>query len=165
MEQVLDKLIAEMEHLRQTLSEDGGIADIVDVTAETKFDDPGLVTIDEYPYLFVSPISEAPNFETLGRVGYDVRTLTVLVGLVLNASDYFDPSVSETPGTRVLVQAMSKIRAHLRRLAKRNLDFTAGQVRNVVVQSTNYVPDLRGDAFVRMAVTTLVLDKQYQHEA
>ncbi len=164
MEQVIDKLIEEMEYLRVTDSEDGGLVGIIDIRTETKFDDPGIVLVDEYPYIYVAAISDAPNIETLGRSGYDTRSLTIMVTICVNASDYFDPSVSEAPGARVLIQAMAKVRAHLRRLAKRNLDFSAGQVRNVIVASTNYVPDLRGDAFVRMAATTLVIDKQYSHQ-
>jgi hypothetical protein len=68
--------------------------------------------------------------------------------------------VGDLAGSRELVEASGKLRTWLRRLGKRRLD---GLARSLVVQSTNFVPDVRGDAFVRSAVTTLVVKKQYQH--
>lgn len=162
MEQVIDKLIEEIRTLSYTDSINGGISDILPLV-DVKFDDPGLVLFDDYPYAFVAPVLEEPRKETMGRAGYDIRSLLINVVFVVNSGDYFDPSASQASGSRELVQASSKLRAWLRRLGKRNLDGLAG-VRNLVVQSTNYTPDIRGDAFVRTAITTLIVERQYQHE-
>lgn len=160
MEEVIDKLLSEMDELR----EEPDFVQIMDVNVEAKLDDPGIVHIDEYPYIYVAPIMEEPISETMGRAGYDVRLLTLQVGIVINASDFFDPIVSELPGSRALIQASSLVRKRLRRLSKRNLDNLQG-VRAVRVQTTNYVPDLRGEMFlVRAAIITLTVERQYQHE-
>jgi len=157
MEEVIDKLVEEVTALAQD-----ELADFLPLT-DVKWDDPGLVLIDEYPYAFVAPVVDEPKLETVGRAGYDVRSLVISIVFVINQSDYFDPLVSEVSGSRELVRASGLLRAHLRRLGKRQLDGLSG-VRNLTVQSTNFVPDVRGDAFVRSAVTTLVVERQYQHQ-
>lgn len=159
MEQVIDKLIMEMDAL--VIEDD--FLDIMTVAADTKFDDPGLVVMDEYPYLYVAPVDDRPKSETMGLRGYDVRVLTLQIGVVVNAADFFEATVSELPATRELVQASALIRKRLRRLGKRNLDDLSG-VRSLVVEQTNYVPDLRNNVFVRVAVTTITVERQYQHE-
>lgn len=156
MEQVIDKLIAEMDDLAATEE----FKAVFEVGSDTKFDDPGLVVIHEYPYIYVAPINDTPVSET---TGYDVRALSIQIGIVVNASDYFNPAVSELPASRELVQASSLIRKRLRRLFKRRLDGLSG-VRDTVIEQTNYVPDLREDVFVRVAVTSIVVERQYQHE-
>lgn len=156
MEQVIDKLRAEMDALVQT----SDFFDIMNVTTETKFDDPGLVMVDEYPYIYVSPINETPRSET---TTYDVIDLTIQIGVVVNAGDYFDPSVNELPASRELTAASKLIRKYLRRDSKRNLDGMSG-VRDLRVQQIDYVPDLREDVFVRIAVLTIAVERQYQHE-
>lgn len=161
MEQVVDALITELN----SLSTDATFIDALNgpLGAEVKFDDPGMVGTFEYPYMYVAPVSDAPLLETAGLAGYDVRELTIQIGIVVNASDYFNPEVSELPASRELVAASGLVRARLRRLGKRTLGDPA--VRNLVVQQTDYVPDLREDVFVRVAVTTITVEKQYQHEA
>jgi hypothetical protein len=159
VEAVVDKIIQEMEEL--SMSPD--FEDIVEIK-DVKWGDPGVVMTDEYPYFYVDPVADVPKSETLGLAGWDRRTLTVSVGLVVNAADYFDPAVSESPGLRQLVQAMGLVRKRLRRLSKSGLDGEAGPVNNVVVGSTNYIPEVRNTTFVRLAVTTLAVDKTYQHE-
>lgn len=159
MEAVVDALLAEMDDLAET----DDFRDIMFVPVDAKFDDPGLVIVDEYPYIYVAPISDEPSIETMGLRGYDVRKLTLQIGIVVNAADFYDPTVSELPATRELVQASNLIRSRLRRLSKRTLNDLQG-VRSMVVQQTNYVPDLRDDVFVRVAVTTVIVERQYQHE-
>lgn len=159
MEEVIDKLIEEMEELRVS----SAFLDVMDISTETKFDDPGLVLVDEYPYIYVAPILEEPKSETIGRAGYDVLNLNIQIGIVINAADYWDPTVNELPGSRVLVKASKLVRRRLRRLMKRSLDGLDG-VRHVSVGSTNYVPDLRDNVFVRLAVTSITVERQYQNE-
>lgn len=161
MEQVIDKIIEEIKAMNELDTDEGGFADFL-ALKDVKFDDPGLVIVDEYPYAFVAPVSDEPERETMGLAGSDMRRLFINVVFVVNAADYFDPEVSEASGSRELIRASGLLRNWLRRLGKRKLDGLEG-VRNLVVQSTNYVPDLRGDAFVRTAVTTIYVDRQYRH--
>lgn len=159
MEQIIDKLIEEMDSLAAT--ED--FRNVMDLGASCHFDDPGLVMHNEYPYMYVAPLVDAPKGETVGRTGYDIRIMTLQIGVVVDVADFFDATVSELPATRELVQVSALIRKRLRRLGKRTLDDLSG-VRNVSVEQTNYVPDLRENTFVRVAVTTITVERQYQHE-
>jgi len=161
MEQVADALIAELN----ALSEETEFIDALDgrLPTDVKFDDPGVVMTSEYPYIYVTPVSDVPLLETTGLSGYDVRQLTLQIGVVVNAADYFNPAVSELPASRELVRAATLVRKRLRRLSKRTLDVPG--VRSLDVQQTDYVPDLREDVFVRVAVTTIIVERQYQHEA
>lgn len=159
MEEIIDRIIDELTVFAQT---DGstGLADFLPVT-DVKFDDPGLVLVQEYPYIYVGPVTDEPQSETAGKAGYDVRRYYINACIVINQSDYFDASVSELSGSRELVRAGTRLRRWLRRLDKRTLD---GLARNLIVQSTNYVPDMRDGTFVRMAVTTLIVEVQDQNE-
>ncbi len=163
MENVIDKLVADLTVLASTDEADGGLEGVIDVK-DVKWDDPGYVITDEYPYIFVSPLSDEPDIETMGRPGYDVRSLLINVGIVINQADYFDPTTSTASGSRELVVAAGVVRRHFRRLDKRSLDHEAGKVRNLRVVSISYLPEIRGDAFARMAVISLVVDKQYQNQ-
>jgi hypothetical protein len=156
VELVTDRIIAELKALIIT----DEFHDIMDVQS-VYFGDPALVSIDEYPYIYVDPVVDTPVSSTAGKAGWDVRDLTIAVGLVVNASDHFDPSVDEVPGVRAQVRAMALIRKLFARLSKTTLD---NSVRRVQINSTNYVPDMRNNVFVRVALTTLVVQKQYDHE-
>lgn len=156
MEQAIDTIIGELAELVATPA----FLEIMEVSG-VHFDDPGIVHVDQYPYLYVAPQTDALSSSTAGRAGYEVRDLIIEVGLVINASDFFDPSVDEVPGSRAQVRAMALIRKLFARLSKSSLGGTA---RSVKVNSTNYVPDMRNQVFVRVALTTLVVQKQYAHE-
>src|SRR6187399_3628070 len=93
------------------------------------FGDPGIVQVDQYPYIFVEPNVDNPISSTAGKAGYDIRELTVSVGLVVNASDFFDPTVSEVSGLRDLVRAMALIRKLFARLSKTTFDGTVRSVK------------------------------------
>ena len=157
MEDTLDRIISELEALVAT----DEFKDIMEIQS-IYWGDPGLVSVDEYPYLYVEPNVDNPISSTAGRAGYDVRDLTVSVGLVINASDFFDPAVDEVSGSRAQVRAMALIRKLFARLSKSSLG--SPTTRSVKVNATNYVPDMRNAVFVRVALTTLVVQKQYAHE-
>lgn len=159
MEEVVDRLIQELDELRETAEFEA----VLTITTETKLDDPGLVIVDEYPYMYVAPVTEQPRLETIGLAGYDVILLNINIGVVINMADFFDPSVSEVSGTRELMQASKLIRRRLRRLSKRQLDGLSG-VRNLIVQSVNYVPDIRDGTFIKLALLDIVVERQYAHE-
>ncbi len=158
MEQVIDWIIAELDELRQT----DEFFQALPMDAEVKFDDPGIVMIHEYPYMYVAPVSSQTTLETMGVGGYDVDALTMQIGVVVNMADYFNPMVSEVAGTRELIRAATLVRKRLRRFRNRRMDGL--DVRDTVVQSINYVPDVRGETFVKAALLTVVVERQYYHE-
>jgi hypothetical protein len=156
VEDAVDRIISELKALIAT----DEFEDIMEIQS-VWWGDPSVTSIDEYPYLYVEPNVDTPVSSTAGKAGYDVRDLIISVGLVVNASDHFDPSVDEVPGSRAQVRAMALIRKLFARLSKSSL---GGTSRSVKINSTNYVPDMRNNVFVRVALTTLAVQKQYAHE-
>src|SRR5688572_1667951 len=120
MEDVIDAIISEIQQMNELDTEDGGIADFLHLN-DVKFDDPGLVLVDEYPYAFVAPVTDDTERETMGLAGTDRRRLYINVVFVINSADFFDALVSEASGSRELIRASSQLRGWLRRFSKRNL--------------------------------------------
>ena len=160
MEQVVDKVIRELDAFSKTSTADGGMAGIMDIEA-IYFGDPGILPIYNYPAFTVQPIRDAPVSET---TGYEVRNLEVLITLAIDAREFFDKDVEEATGDRKLVQVAFALRRWLRRTANRQLDGEAGQVREVAVSDTNYVAEARDPVIAKSAQLTLTVNKQYQRQ-
>lgn len=163
MEEIVDTLITFCEEVRQ----EPGFSSAYFMQTPTKFGDPGIVEIHEYPYFYVSPISDVPVSGTIGRIGWDTRQLTVQIGLCLDVSDYFDPEKEELPGIRTCVQIMTILRKKLRQFSNITLRDLEG-VQDVVVQNIDYRQSMRGydgnDAYVMMGVLTATVVRRYPHE-
>jgi|SRR5687768_18314672 len=157
MEQVVDKVIRELDIFRQASQVDGGIAGIMDIEA-IYFGDPGILPVYNYPAFTVQPLRDAPDSET---TGYEIRNLEVLITLVIDAREFFDKDVEEATGDRKLVQVAFALRRWLRSVANRQLDGEAGPVREVVVSDTNYVAEARDPVIAKSAQVTLMVNKQY----
>lgn len=164
MEQIIDALVAEIDNFRAADSSTGGIYDLIDVNGPTRWGDPGIVTVDEYPFFYVEPQRHEPSIETMSRAGYDVRTNYVQCCFVVNTADYFDPESDDVPATRQCVIVGEALWKWLRRFSKLRLNDPTN-VRNVVVQSVDYVPQVRGDGiFTRLVVVSVAVEKLYRHE-
>jgi hypothetical protein len=159
MEETIDRIIAILDELR----EEDDFYKALQINAYTKFDDPGIVVVDEYPYMFVAPIAERPRGETMGRAGYDIYQLGIQIGVVINQADYWDSMVPEVSGTRELIQASALIRRRLRRFRNRQLEGVEG-ARNLSIQTVNYVPDVRDGTFVKAALMDIIVERQYPNE-
>jgi hypothetical protein len=153
---VIDAVIKVIDDLRET----DAFKAIMDMDTSVKLDDPGLVLATEYPYIYVSPIGEAERKETIGRAGYEVKDLAIEVCIVIDQSEYYDADNDEVSGTRELLQAASMVRDELKSFSNRGL---GGLARGVKIPSIQYEPQMRGDAFVRMAKLSLIVERQYAH--
>src|SRR5688500_10297820 len=157
MELVVDKVRQELTALSETPSDEGGIADILGIES-IYFGDPGIIPVWLYPAILVQPISDAPVSET---TGYEIRNLQVLISLIINSTEFFEKDVEEAKGDRKLTQAALAMRRWLRRTANRRLDGEAGNVREVAVDATNYMVEVRGSVIAKSAQVTLIVNKQY----
>lgn len=157
MEIVVDKVISELTLLSETSSSDGGIADILKVES-VYFGDPGIIPVWLYPAILVQPIRDAPVSET---TGYEIRNLEVLISLIIDSREFFEKDAEEAKGDRKLTQAAGAMRQWLRRVANRRLDGEAGSVREVAVDATNYMVEVRGQVIAKSAQLTLTVNKQY----
>lgn len=167
MEDVADATIATLEDIRQNfyVSSASAYFDVAyGVNVETKFGNPGLVHIQEYPFLFVDPVQDEPNLETIGIAGYDVRTHVLRIGFVVDVSDYFDPTTTELTGLREVTQVMDILNSQFRRFSRRTLGNLSG-VRKVIVSTTEYKPTLIAETtFVMYGLITIGVERQYSHE-
>lgn len=160
MEQITDKLIAELTLFKDTASADGGCSDILTIEA-VYFGDPGVIPVNSYPCFTVQPERDAPQGET---TGYEMRDQNVLITLLIDAREYFDASVLEADGDRKLVQTMSNLRAWLRRTANRQLDGLEG-VREVRVSATEFLVQVRDSVIAKSAQVSVAVNRQYRREA
>jgi hypothetical protein len=156
MEQVIDKLRAELTTFSETLAEDGGCADILNIQA-VYFGDPGLIPSILYPCFTVEPTRDDPESET---TGYDVRSLQASITVLIDARDYFDATVDEADGDRRLVQTMQRLQRWLRTVANRHLDDQEG-VREVRITRVEYTGQVRGEVISKTAQVFVEVDKQY----
>jgi hypothetical protein len=158
MEQVVDKIIAELNSIAETPVADGGIAEILKIES-VYYGDPGIIPVWLYPAILEQPIRDAPLSET---TGYEIRNLEILISLIINSTEFFEKDVEEAKGDRKLTQAADAIRKWLRRVANRRLDGEAGNVREVAVDATNYMVEVRGSVIAKSAQITLTVNKQYE---
>jgi len=154
LETVADKIIQELKDLNEKPSAEGGIADVLPLTA-VYFGDPGLIPASLYPAVTVEPASDDSEGET---TGYDKRDLRLNLSIHIDARQYFDANADEAIGDRMLVQVTSLVLANFRRRSKRTLD---GTVTNITVGPTQYRTQQRGNVISKSSRTTLIVRKNY----
>lgn len=160
MEQVIDKVITEVNTFIETPDAQGGCSDILDVQA-VYFGDPGIIPVNSYPAFTVEPVRDEPLSET---TGYEVRRMVISVSLLIDAREYFDADVLEASGDRNMVRTMANLRRWLRRTSNRQMDGLDG-VREVAVSATDYMVQVRDSVIAKSAVINLVVDRQYSRQA
>lgn len=159
MEEIIDKLIAEVGLWSQADVADGGIADFITINS-VYFGDPGILPVYSYPAVTVQAAQDQPESETTGYENFDH---SLIISILIDAREFFDASVEEATGDRQLVKAASSLRRWLRRDSNRTLDSLSG-VRQLKVETTDYVPEVRGEVITKSAQLTLVVNKQYQRQ-
>jgi hypothetical protein len=167
MEQVADAIIETLEEIRTGYFVESASAyfdDAYGARTETKFGNPGMVHIQEYPFLFVDPVQDEPDIETIGLAGYDVRMHVLRIGFVIDISDYFDPTTTELAGLRTVTQVMDILNSQFRRFSKKTMS-NLTNVRNLTISTTEYKPTLLSeDTFVMYGLITIGVQRQYNHE-
>lgn len=160
MEEVTDKLVAELTLFKDAESVDGGCSDILSIEA-VYFGDPGVIPVNSYPCFTVQPEQDVPVSET---TGYEIRDLRLLITCLIDAREFFDADVNEATGDRQLVQTMGLLRKWLRRTANRRMDGLEG-VREVAIASTDYLVQVRDDVIAKSAQINVTVNRQYRREA
>lgn len=154
MEKIIDKLIEEITLLNQTDSANGGIADVLPLNA-IYFGDPGIIPASLYPCVTVSPDFTSPDG---GTTGYDNTNHRIEISVLIDARQYFDSTVDEAQGDRLIVQAITAINRWFQTRRNRTLD---GTVQKLSIEATQYRKRERGQVFAREAGTTFVVRKTY----
>jgi hypothetical protein len=157
LEETVDALIEVVTAWSEAMSADGGIADVMTVNS-IYWGDPGQLPQYAYPSVYVQPTRDEPDIET---TGYEVVNLSILIGIMIDAREFFDASVEEATGDRNLTRAAASLRRWLRRETNRTLD---GSIRELKVLITDYVPEVRGEVIVKSAQLSLVVNTQYQRQ-
>lgn len=155
MEEIVDKIVAELEVFAVTPPEQGGMADLMTVAA-VYWGDPGVMPVNAYPCFTAQPTRDIPDKET---TSYEVRDNDVLVTLLIDARAFFNATPLEATGDRVLVQAMERARKWFRRDSNRSLDGLTG-VREVKVPAVDYNVQVRGAVIAKAAQMTLRVNQQ-----
>lgn len=156
MEDLIDRIIAEITEMSQRTSDEGGLSDILDLRA-VYWGDPGLIPQSLYPCVTVEPVDDDPQSETTAS---DKRIHRIVVSLHIDARAYFDSSVDEATGDRTLVVAAAKVMDWFRRRSKRTLDGMTG-VHNVTVGSVAYRAQERGPVITKTSRISLGVSRSY----
>ena len=154
LEDILDLIVEEVKQCAQTLDEDGGFADVLELKA-VYFGDPGIIPGRLYPAATVDVRSDDADGES---TGYDRHKFPVAISLLIDAREYFEKDEDEATGDRALVRATFNLSRWFRRRDKRILD---GAVLDIKVSDSQYSPDVRGNVVVKASQTILVVYKNY----
>jgi hypothetical protein len=154
MEEVIDRIIAEIKAMIALPKSSDGIADVIEIK-DVYFGDPGVIPQSLMPAIIVEPKSEVPTAET---TGYDRRSINVDIMLMIDARQYFEVDSSEAIGDRILVQSAELIARWFRMKDKRQLD---GLVIDTVVLDTTYDVEPRGNAIVKTGRVSLMISKGF----
>jgi hypothetical protein len=154
MEEVVDRIIAEIKAMIALPKTSDGIADVIEIK-DVYFGDPGVIPQSLMPAIIVEPKSEVPTAET---TGYDRRSINVDIMLMIDARQYFEVDSSEAIGDRILVQSAELIARWFRMKDKRQLD---GLVIDTVVLDTTYDVEPRGNAIVKTGRVSLMISKGF----
>jgi len=166
MEQVVDKIVAELElfvaapyvdpgNPSNTAAPYGGAYGLLEIEA-VYWGDIGVIPVNAYPCFIVQPVKDTPTIET---TAYEVRALEILITLLIDARAYFDASTIEASGDRKMVEIMERVRQWFRRDHNRSLGGGIG-VREVKVTTAEYNAQVRGGVIAKAAQVTLLVDQQ-----
>lgn len=156
MEDLIDKIIAEITSLSEKTAAEGGIADYLELRA-VYFGDPGIIPQSLYPCCTVEAVDDDPDSETTSA---DRRDHRIVVSLHIDARNYFDSGVDEATGDRMLVQATSVIRDWFRRRSKRTLDGMTG-VHDLSVGNVAYRVQNREPVITKTSRISLGISRSY----
>jgi len=159
MEEVLDAVIAELNIIKDLPYDEVGFLDEIDLVDDIWFDDPRILAEDQYPMMYVEPVTTNKVGETTKDIE---REETVRIGLVVDPRNYYSTDeTSEQPASREMIRTMGSIRRHFERTRLRIGGGLAENTTSVEVGSTDYPQQLRGDLYVRTAQLTLRVRVKY----
>ncbi len=157
LEEVLDKLVLDIQNLADTDYSDGGFRDEMPLGHDVWWGEaPESVPNESYPIIEVVPVRTEPAG---GSTHIAFRDLTIRVTLLYAPTAFFDASeYAEQTASRETVRTMESIERYLEKTSKVMLD---GLARSAVVGATDYAPLLpRGTLNVRSASATLEVQIQ-----
>lgn len=159
MDIVLDAVIAQLNDIKDLPYAEGGFLDEIDLVDDVWFDDPRILPENQYPFMFVTPVSTEKSSETTTFID---RTLTIRVGLLVDPRDYYDETeVVETSASREMIRTMDAIRRHFERRSLRRPGALSVNVIGIEAGRTEYLQQLRGGLYARSATLTLLVTKRY----
>lgn len=160
MEIVVDRLVEELDILAAKDYDEGGFRDEIELAQTVWWGDPLIVAEQQYPLLYVQPVSTTDARGTTSEVW---RDLTIQIVLLADPRTLYDEAeIVEATASRELVRASSAIERHLETI---NLAMPGGlgeDSRSVVVRETTFPPQLRGSLMLSSAVLTVVVQKAYK---
>lgn len=158
MEKVLDAVIAQLHILRGLDYSDGGFRDEMPIN-EVWFDDPRILPIESYPFIYVAPGTSVKTMEDTSSVE---RTLTIQIGLLVDPRLFYDETeFTENSASREMLRTINSIERHFERKSLRLPGGLSENVKGIEVGQTAYTQQLRGDVYGRSALVTLEVKKRY----
>jgi hypothetical protein len=158
VEKVIDRIIEELNLLKDRTYEEGGFSDEIDLVGDVWWGDPGILDADQYPFVFVAPDTSEPDGGTTANTK---RTLTIRIGILIDPREYYDTTETvEATASRELVRLIESIEQHFERKTIRMPGGLGEGTLGVEVGTTAYAIQLRGDLYAQSAQLTLSVDRQ-----
>jgi len=159
MEQVIDRLVEELDILKDLDFDEGGFRDEVDLADDVWWGDPNTAADQQYPLMYVQPVNEVPAGGTNSQVFKD---LTIEVACLVDPRTEWDETeVTEATASRELVRIGSAVN---RRLETININLPGSfveRVRSITVTETSYPSQTRGALLLSSVVLTVVVQRAY----
>jgi hypothetical protein len=162
MSDLYRKIVEESQLLVDTPYAEGGLNGLIKIDSPVIEGDPGWLTHNEYPFLMVQAGRIGPKLETLGRAGWDVLLHEFHVTIMIDNTEFFDPTKVGLEGDQILEDAGTNLFLWMRRLKTRKMDDLPG-VRDLVVSAVDFFPQERGEVWAKSALLTLTVERQHQH--
>lgn len=158
MRVTIDKLVERVGVFTETNKANGGIKDVLEIKA-IYFGDPGIIPVSNFPCMTVEPDLKSPSGE---NTGMDKRSLDIVIGIHIDAREYYDQDADEATGDRMLVDATEALEAWFRGRDERQLQ---GTVQDVAFAGTSYQPIRRGTTVIsKSSRTNFVVRKNYMRQ-
>ena len=159
MEDVMDRVIAELMTMDSLTDDDGGFQGIADIQ-NIYFGDPGIFVIREYPLIIVRPGVSTVAEETTGYTKRDLEIFIDAITDVGESSVNYGQVEAELSGQRVIIKLLTQVQRWFERNSIRNL---GGAVDDVKVGDIDYDTEIYpdGNIYTKPATLTLTVRKRY----
>lgn len=160
MEEVIDKIVEQLNLLADLSFDEGGFRDEISLVEDIWWGDPGILSNEQYPFMFVEPVTSEPNRE-LGTTRSAGRTLTIRIGLLADPREFYDTEErTEATASREMVRTLENIERHFERKTLGMPGVLGEGVKGVEVGTTLYATQVRGSLYSIGAQLTLNVDRQ-----
>lgn len=159
MELALDAVVAQLMIMKDLTRQNGGFSDELILPEDIWWGNPGTLADQQYPYVYVEPVLSVPKSETTRD---KTRTETIRIVVLADPRPFYDVTeVSEATASREIVRTMEVIERWFEKTSLRIPNGLLPGSTDLVVTSTEYANQLRGQLYSLGASVVLSVDVRH----